>query len=107
VKSLFNNPVFVLGIGLVACGEWYPGPVTPDPPDNDPTFQPTPEEATDDFERTCGKLRELGCKEGRNTPEGNTCETVLRNAAAEGIDLVGDVECTMQATSCEAARKCE
>lgn len=104
--SLFKNPVLLLGVALAAC-EFQPGPVTPEPPKNDPEHQPTPDTAKDDVERVCGKLRGLGCKEGTNTPEGNTCETVLRNAAAEGIDLVGDVECTMKATSCEQARACE
>lgn len=74
---------------------------------NNPEWQPSPEEAKDDVERVCAKLRHLQCEEGFPTKEGNTCEYVIRNAETQGIDLLGDVECTMVATSCEQARACE
>lgn len=102
-----NHVIFILVSSTLMCCSAI---LAPEPPPivNDPVYQPTPDEANDDVERVCGKLRALGCDEGANTYEGNTCETVLRNAALEDIDLVGDVECTMSATSCEFIRKnCE
>lgn len=56
--------------------------------------------------RVCDRLRDLECKAGEPTPEGATCEEVISNAAAEGIDLVGDVDCVEAATSCDAADHC-
>lgn len=96
----------MLFILFTGCAE----PPAPEPPPivNVPTDQPTTKDAKDDFEMVCGRLRELRCKEGQNTPKGNTCETVLRNAMQEGIDLVGDVDCTVSATSCQYIRdNCE
>lgn len=94
----------LLCVAIFGCATQQPLP--PLPP-NDPGDHPTVDEAKDDVERVCAVLRKHNCEEGQNTAEGNTCETVIRNAAREGIDLVGDVECMLRANSCEAARQCE
>lgn len=60
----------------------------------------------DDIETVCNWLRVNNCEAGKDTPEGATCETVHRNAAQNGIDLVGDPACVTTATSCEAADLC-
>lgn len=75
-----------------------------------PVLVPPPEPVEPpkgDVERVCEKLRVLECEEGQPTPEGSTCEEVLNNAAKEGIDLVGNVECTLAAETCAEARTCE
>lgn len=59
------------------------------------------------FANVCARLRVLGCKEGQLTPEGNTCEDVLMNAAEAGIIVVSDPQCVYRADTCEAARLCE
>ena len=80
---------------LVGCGF----PLTPTPsPDKSPI--------KGDAEVTCDKLRELECPDTEDTPEGNTCEDVLRNAAENGIDLIGDVNCVQAATTCKGVEAC-
>lgn len=87
----------VLGAFLAACGPVAPGP--------GPGPQPAPV-GEDDIETVCNWLRVNGCEAGRDTPEGASCETVIRNAASQGIDLVGETECVTSAPSCEAADAC-
>ena len=86
-------------VALTACNLPSPNPVPPPPP---PVDVDAP-----DVERVCNRLRQLGCRAGETTPEGATCEDVLRNAAQNGIDLVGDVECVESASTCEQASACD
>lgn len=65
------------------------------------------DEKPDDISRVCNHLRSMQCEAGAPTPEGATCEEVITNAATQGIDLAGDVQCVEASTSCEAADKCE
>lgn len=83
------------------------GACTPQTSPEEPTKPVELVDGDDDATVVCNRLRELGCPESRDTPEGNTCEEVLRNAAAEGIDLVGDVDCVVASTSCVAAEACD
>lgn len=89
---------FLLALAMCACTtQVYP---------EEPKKRPITVEGANDIERTCNKLRALGCSEAKETPEGNTCEAVLTNAAENGIDLVGDVVCVLDATSCAAVENC-
>ena len=79
-------------------------PISPSPsPKPERPIPPSQDSAKD----VCDAWRRLGCEEGGETPEGVSCETVVRNAADEGIDLAGDVTCIVKAESCAQARKCE
>ena len=77
---------------------------TPTPSPTSPDTEP--EASVSKVTKLCNAYRKLGCEEGQPTPEGATCETVVRNAKAEGIDLVGNVTCVTKATTCDEARNC-
>ena len=85
---------FLIALLLTGCGG--PGPA-PSPADRTGT----------EIEQVCKRLRQLGCDAGKDTPAGATCEEYVSNAARNGIDLVGGVECTTAAQTCEQAEACK
>lgn len=85
---------------LVACSSIQIEPLLPGPKKMGPVEQTS-------VERVCDKLRELECEAGDPTPEGNTCERNINNAAAQNINLVGDVDCIEVATNCAEAEACD
>jgi hypothetical protein len=84
--------LFTLALLVLACGP-TPAPVPPPPPG-------TPTCAT-----ACKRMQDLECPEGGNTPAGASCLNVCWDAQAN--DLVLPVRCYTEATSCDAAERCE
>jgi hypothetical protein len=53
----------------------------------------------------CRRMQDLHCPEGGNTPAGASCLNVCWDAENEGLTL--PVRCLTNATSCEAAERCQ
>ena len=79
------------------------GGITPVPA---PEPQPGPIVIEPTCEDICSHYRELGCTEGDPTPAGEPCEAWCGNA----LEVPGFKErfrCIIDASSCDAAGKCE
>ena len=90
----------LLSLCLVACGP-TPGPVGPTPgaPDAGPPGVVT-------CAAYCAHAAELGCDQGRPTPNGATCMQVCDNVQTSGYAQM-DLRCGYSATNCSAIDACE
>lgn len=70
-----------------------------------PRPQPVDAGTPDDCARACQHLRELGCREGGETPGGASCEDVCNNVEGSSTVTV-DPKCLADVPSCSALDTC-
>lgn len=87
--------MIALLLALIVGCQPTPGPSPPEPP---PPHVPS-------CARACARLAELGCKEGKPTPKGATCQEVCEHTEASGY-LSLNPGCVERITSCDQVNSC-
>src|SRR6185295_12823200 len=77
----------------------------PSPPPVTPSYDAAACTSTPAVCAYCAHMRQLGCPEGGDTPNGSSCEAVTENVQAVGYAAM-DLACRTSKDSCAEVNRC-